>query len=471
MQFYLIYPIFIWIILKLKAPWLLIMMTMIGFVVGQLTWELSENNSANYYALFIRAPEFLLGGVLAAYSKSLSATWRLRYGPMLAFLGYILLIYSLVTFGAELFSPLTALVACLGCALVILAELRAGIFAAINQQRVILLIGALSYSIYLWHWPILAFSRYVYGDIQWSFTNVVIYLVAVLILSGISWKFVELKFQFPNLDSISTKVKKIGIFFLVAISPTVFAKQVNRFVPSLPVEYMRYADDATICHGKVLESCIKGGAFDPEVLIIGDSHAAQLNLAAEVAGKSMQIGFEVLTASSCIPLPGFDFMKLEVWARKACESQIELVSQKILRVEKIILAGMWTYQLQDPKFIKVLNDFFKNVELRQQEVWVLAQIPKLTANPMRQVRLQHLGIRVSALVGLDWKVANDKLLTEVMRYSNIHWFDPSSYLLFETPPFFEKKLIYHDDHHLNEVGAKQYGDLLTGLLKPIFIKN
>jgi len=293
----------------------------------------------------------------------------------------------------------------------------------------------------------------------------------VLIFSAISWKFVEIKFQLLNVGSMLEKIKKLIVIFLVAISPTVFAKKVNRFVPSLSVEYMRYADDATICHGKVLESCTKGSAIDHEVLIIGDSHAAQLNLAAEVASKSLDIGFEVLTASSCIPLPGFDLMKLEAWARKACENQIEVVSQKILSANKIILAGMWTYQLQDPKFIKVLNDFLKGAELRQQQVWVFAQIPKLTNNPMRQVRFQHLGITTPALVGLDWKVANDKIFNEVKSYSNIYWFDPSSYPLFATPPFFEMKLIYHDDHHLNEVGAKQYGDLLIGLLQPVIGKK
>ena len=470
MQFYLIYPLVIWLTLKLKAPWLLVIFTAIGFIGGQLAWEISGENSANYYALFIRAPEFLLGGVLAAYSSRLNSTWLLRHRPILAFLGYLLLIFSLASFSAPLFSPATALVACLGCALVILADVKGGIFAAINRQSAILMIGALSYSIYLWHWPVLAMGRYVYGDIEWTLIYIVFYLMAVLLLAGMSYKFVELNFKASRIHSLSTAFKKLVAIALVAISPSIFAKQVNRLVPSLPVEYTRYADDKTICHGKVLENCLRGQTLNPKIVLIGDSHAAQLNLAAEVAGKSLEIGFEVLTASSCIPIPGFDIKKLDSWARQACENQIEVVSRKLVNTKNIALAGMWTYQLQDPNFSKVLNDFLQAAEKRHQNVWVLAQIPKLVRNPVRQIRFQHLGIASPMILGEDWKIANHKIANEVKRYSSIRWFDPIESSLFLTPPFDGDVFIYHDDHHLNELGSIKYGDLLIGLLQPVFRK-
>jgi peptidoglycan/LPS O-acetylase OafA/YrhL len=470
MQFYLIYPLVIWVILKLKAPWLLIFFTVIGFIGCQFAWETSGETSANYYALFIRAPEFLLGGILSAYSSRLSSTWLLRHRSILACLGYLLLIYSFVSLSAPLFSPVTALVACLGCALVVLADVKVGIFAALNRHRAILLIGALSYSIYLWHWPILAISRYLNGDIQWTAAYIVLYFAAVLLLAGMSYKLVELNFQLSRIHSLSIAFKRLVAIALVAISPTVLAKQINRQVPSLPIEYTRYADDKTICHGKVLESCIRGKLSNQKILLIGDSHAAQLNLAADVAGKSLEIEFEVLTASSCIPLPGFVVNNLDIWARNACENQIELTSHKLLDAKNIILAGMWTYQLQDPTFSKVLNNFLQDAEKRHQNVWVLAQIPKFVRNPIRQIRLRHLGIAFPAILGEDWRIANHKISGEVKRYSNVRWFDPHDSSLFKTPPFDGDVFIYHDDHHLNELGSIKYGDLMIGLLQPAFHK-
>jgi hypothetical protein len=380
------------------------------------------------------------------------------------------LVFALISFNASLFSPAAALVACLGCALVILADVRVGIFAVINRQSAVLFIGALSYSIYLWHWPILAMSRYVYGDIQWNEAYIAMYFMAVFLLAGISYKLVELNFQISRIHSLSVASKRLVAIVLVALSPTIFAKQLNRQVPSLPVEYTRYADDKIICHGKVLESCTRGNMSNPQILLIGDSHAAQLNLAAEVAGKSLEIGLEALTASSCIPLPGFDIMKLDIWARQACENQIEVVSHKLLNTKNIILAGMWTYQLQDPTFSKVLNDFLQSAESRNQNVWVLAQIPKLVRNPGRQIRLQHLGIAFPMVLGEDWTIANHKIASEVNRYSNVRWFNPFDSSLFKTPPFDGDVFIYHDDHHLNELGSIKYGGLLIDLLKPNFHK-
>lgn len=470
MQFYLFYPLLIMGLVRLKALWLLIVFTVIGLLGAQLAWVFSRDASAYYYALFARVPEFLVGGIVAAYANRLSSSWRMRYGLMLACLGYLLLLLALTLLAETLFSPVTAFIACLGCALVILADVREGLLAAVHSQRGVLLIGALSYSIYLWHWPVLATARYLFGDIHWSVAHVGIYVVMVLFFAVTSWKLVELKFQLPKASTSFLNAKKLCALFFVAVSPVVFAKQVNRLVPSLPVEFTRYADDSKICHGKVLENCVRGVIANPQFLLVGDSHAAQLNLAAEAAGKTLGVGFEVISASSCVPIPKFNYMKLETWARVACENQVQVVSEKLLNAKNIVLAGMWSYQLQDPEFPKVLNDFLQSAEVRQQQVWVMAQIPKLGRNPARQVRLQNFGIVAPVALGQDWRVANALIAQQVKLHANTHWFVPSDAELFVTPPFAKGTLIYHDDHHLNEVGATQYGILLTNLLQPAIHK-
>jgi hypothetical protein len=70
----------------------------------------------------------------------------------------------------------------------------------------------------------------------------------------------------------------------------------------------------------------------------------------------------------------------------------------------------------------------------------------------------------------DWKIANHKIANEVKRYSNVRWFDPGESALFVTPPFDGDVFFYHDYHHLNELGSIKYGDLLIGLLQPVFRK-
>lgn len=466
MQFYLFYPFLIKLVLRLKALWLLAVFAVAGFLGAQLAWVMSVDSSALYYSLFARVPEFLVGGVVAAYANRLSQTWRMQYAVTLACSGYLLLLLALALLAETLFSPVAALIACLGCAFVILADVKAGFLAAVHGQKSVLWVGALSYSIYLWHWPMLATARYVFGDIHWSVEYIGIYLAMVLIFAVTSWRLVELSFQLPKVSIHVPNAKKLAALFLVAVSPAVFAKQVNQLVPALPVEFTRYADDSKICHGKILENCTKGVVANPKFLLIGDSHAAQLNLAVEVAGEALGVGIEVISASSCVPLPNFNYMKLESRARAACESQIQVVSNKLLSAKNIVLAGMWTYQFQDPEFSKVLSDFLQSAKERQQKVWVLAQVPKLVRNPARQARFKQLGIDAPVAVGQDWRDANIELAQLVKRYDNVRWFDPADSKLFMTPPFANNELIYHDDHHLNEIGATQYGDLLASLLKP-----
>ena len=69
-------------------------------------------------------------------------------------------------------------------------------------------------------------------------------------------------------------------------------------------------------------NCLRG---DPqgstEILLLGDSHAAQLNSFADVVGKAINARIRVITASSCIPVDGFDRERIAEWSRQACADQ------------------------------------------------------------------------------------------------------------------------------------------------------
>jgi hypothetical protein len=183
--------------------------------------------------------------------------------------------------------------------------------------------------------PILSFTRYLYGNIEWTFLSIGSYVILVLFLGWLSWTFIEKKFKLNNLTI--NNIKKLFVMILLAILPFSYAQKVNAIVPSLPIEFTRYADDKTICHGKSLNNCVRGNLLKNQILLIGDSHAAQLNLAADVAGETLGIGFEVITASSCVPLAGFKVKKLPEWAQEACIKQTEAVAKKLKTAKQVIL--------------------------------------------------------------------------------------------------------------------------------------
>src|SRR5690606_17618558 len=58
----------------------------------------------------------------------------------------------------------------------------------------------------------------------------------------------------------------------------------------LSVELTRYADPETICHGKIINDCLRGDLnSEKQILLMGDSHAAQLNHFADVIGQKLNL--------------------------------------------------------------------------------------------------------------------------------------------------------------------------------------
>ncbi len=131
------------------------------------------------------------------------------------------------------------------------------------------------------------------------------------------------------------------------------AKYINQTFtpPTLSIEYQRYADPATICLGQIVKECLRGDLTSKhEVLVLGDSHAAMLNKFFDYLGKELGFRARVITASSCVNIPGFDYQRLPYWAQKLCTDQIEIARRFYDKSQFIILAGAWNYQFSSKIF-------------------------------------------------------------------------------------------------------------------------
>lgn len=115
-----------------------------------------------------------------------------------------------------------------------------------------MLSGALSYSLYLWHWPVLAFLRYYTGAEVLSKEFSMLFFLLNLMLSIASYNGIERAFRTKR----TNKKQALDWVFLadsVFGTSQTMAKVNTVFTPEqLPIEYRRYADPATICHGKIV---------------------------------------------------------------------------------------------------------------------------------------------------------------------------------------------------------------------------
>ena len=194
-QFYLLFPIFLFLGWRWRRDWALPLMLLGGLVsLGLAEFASRAGPTANFYFPVTRVWELLAGSLVAVTLRG-GVPERTALSPWLSGLGLALVVASIVMVGGEFRYPsLWTVPSVLGTALMIRytrPDDPAGWLLALAPM---VFIGQLSYSIYLWHQPLMAFARIsTFGHVElW----VMLALSALTIpLSWLSWRFVEQPFR------------------------------------------------------------------------------------------------------------------------------------------------------------------------------------------------------------------------------------------------------------------------------------
>lgn len=463
MQFYLFFPL---VFLLLPRKWWLPFFAALAVVLFAWSgWHvLAGKQGVMYFSLLTRVPEFMLGAVVAL------SFWRREPSPrlsaMVGGLGALLLGLSFILVDKEYFPGLWSIMPSLATALIIAAG--RGPVSSFLAYRPLVWIGALSYSLYLWHWPILAFMRYYTGQYELGSVWMFWFLATVFLLAWLSYRFIEV----PSRMARGLR-QRLPWWIFAACVVIVISSQGGRLnesvVAAVPIELTRYAEPELICHGTQIGDCKQGSKHvQPSVLVIGDSHAAQLNYFFDEIGTAQGLSYRVLTGSSCVPIPGFDVERLSGWAQDACRTQIKAVTGMMPMFDRIIVAGMWQYQMQSQEFAKSLQAFLVEASREGKQVVLLAQIPMFDTNVQRARRFSELGLPASLQPNKEWQGANRQVLELVRSIPSVHFVDYSSSAFFIEAPYQGGELIYQDNHHLNEVGARRYGRYVSSQVQSLF---
>ncbi|MCA9142502.1 MAG: acyltransferase [Planctomycetaceae bacterium] len=157
-QFYLFFPVVVWLVVRFRPRWLKSLMLLTIFSsLCLFLYGVSHYPDATFYLLPTRAWELATGCYLAAILREQSVEdSRIKSLAPLALVGLAMIVASYFLM-ARLNGGLV--IAVLGTAFVI-AFGRSGICNAILVQRPIVQVGKMSYSLYLWHWPVMVFAEY-----------------------------------------------------------------------------------------------------------------------------------------------------------------------------------------------------------------------------------------------------------------------------------------------------------------------
>lgn len=211
-QFYVLWPAFLLVLHRFLTSnkRLLFLTLFIILGLGLSVFLAYTNPNMAYYLLPARIFELSLGGGLAFFWHKIPDQSKTR-NNLLAITGLLLIVLPAILLDkTSVFPGFNALWPCLGAVLLILSGKKnktKGFVNTVLQSKVLVFIGLLSYSMYLWHWPVFVFLKYLGFDFT---LGLKITAIGVTIaVSYFSWKFIEQPFRYVYKYNFSKTVRVI----------------------------------------------------------------------------------------------------------------------------------------------------------------------------------------------------------------------------------------------------------------------
>ena len=218
-QFYILFPIVLLITFKYFKDYL-IHILILGFLIslGLADWTSRNNNSISFYFIHTRMWELLAGSILAYYEITAGHRSKNKIlNLILPCIGFFLIGYSILFFNENMLHPsLYTLSPIIGVCLIIWFSNKNEFITKILSTKLFVGIGLISYSLYLWHYPIFAFLR-IYDFWNGFILIKSIFIIILFILSFFTYYFIEKYFRNKN-NNFKFLLKLITFFLLLIVS-------------------------------------------------------------------------------------------------------------------------------------------------------------------------------------------------------------------------------------------------------------
>jgi peptidoglycan/LPS O-acetylase OafA/YrhL len=502
-QFYLLYPLLIVALRKwLPASWTRLLLVAGAVLSLLLCIYLSDPTrwpTAAFYLLPPRAWEMLAGALV--YLFPLSVPKRVRFA--LEWLGLAMIVFGILRFNADDPWPGSlALVPVVGTALVIAAARG---YSVLTGNRVAQFIGKISYSVYLWHWPLVVALNY-YGR-QAQPVWVAGAIAGAFVLGYLSWFFVESRTRKPaeqrgTFPSYIALRPALGFAALVLLGAA--GVYYGQGVPARFDRAVFIADSesydtnphTTKCH-MLLDPCnVFEAQTSSRAIIIGDSHAEALAEALKAAvpdDKSNKNGDVILIAmQGCPTVSGirrdngecFDFNR----------KYLKVLGETAPELPPVIIVNHWSGYLSGAlmssfSFVNQANPGQPNVRFspdqyrqhflstvcrlaKMRPVYIVKPIPEFDVNvPIVLAREKRVNPDAPDLtLDISDYYKRNEFVLQVMQEAHdecgVHLLDPTRYLCSKGKCMgsHDGRPLYFDMNHLSEYGNR----FLVPMFKPVF---
>ncbi|UTY60950.1 acyltransferase family protein [Massilia sp. erpn] len=358
-QFYLVLPLLL--VLMRKWSWrrkfaVLALLALASLLYSQQA--AAHFQAKAYYQMHARAFEFM-AGMLLAMAPQLPAAWKRLHAAGLilglAIIGYCVFTYT----GATPMPGLAAALPCAGALLIMAGGPRPGYMGTLLGNELTAYLGRLSYSMYLWHWPLLYAARRLQLDTHWSLLWA---LAASVPLAMLTYHCVE-----QPMRQAQWRHRKTWLLLFV-LPVAVISGLIG--LAKVSDNFSRWQSDAvrsdfaaagrTVfnlprgqrCWSKVgltrAEECSVGDlASANKAVFLGDSHAYQLIDFVDGMGKDFGLSIHDMTFTMCPPVentparagdPAFHRHAAE------CREHNRLVMAHVMaqpQIKTVIMSAVW----------------------------------------------------------------------------------------------------------------------------------
>lgn len=301
-QFYIFFPFFLIFIWKIKKECLLYFFIII-FTISLLILKYTSTYipKLNFYFTLSRVWELVIGAIVAYYTINKKFFFSKFLNNIFSLIGFLMIIISIHLFRNQFSYPsLYTLIPVVGTALIIFFGNYNTFVGKFLSLKILVGIGLISYSLYLWHQPVFAFTKNYFENINFEFKLFLIFIC--FLLAFLSWRFIEKPFR----DALIISKKKLlfliifFIFFFSIFSFLTFnyfdsnskGGSENELAKLLSYNkgiFAKKMDERIFIKYRVINE-----SYKPKILVVGSSRIMQLS---EDETKETTLNFSVSGAS------------------------------------------------------------------------------------------------------------------------------------------------------------------------------
>lgn len=480
-QFYFVFPIFLILLFRYWPKKIVPILIVVGLIfLGVSEWQVGKIGA--YFLLPNRVHELLIG-VLAFFTLKNYPVQNETTANRLATIGAVAAFGSLFFISKETpFPGVISLFPCVGAALLMYAGSHENVVSTVLRNKVLVWIGLLSYSLYLWHWPLFSFLRY--RNIEITFLVATRAIALTFLLSYVTWKFIEMPirsvqgmkftFAFSRFYVLPAAVFfSVGVFSYVTDgAPQRFPDDIRQLIASYSFERdltrscsIRQGEYKDISLNYLVDHCAFGDMKlkRAELLLFGDSHAYHFKPFVDNLAKNAGLKSVYFVEGSCEPIDLFEPTASHLQLPTICQQRNADLLKMAGNFRYVVLASSWSYKGQEDLFEKKMDIAIQKILLAGATPVIFKDNPRYDADLSQCVLFKKRGwVSAEKNCNIPYKYVRDsqdsmnQVIDRIkLRHSQIIVIDPKVVMcdLIECATSIGNIALYKDNNHLNTKAA------------------